>query len=91
MDEREQNKAVVRRFVTEIFQELKPAAVDELVADDFFWHGMGGGGDKKFLRDTTWIAPSMPDVRPPQVMILPLLPDLILPQTVFAASPLIAV
>ena len=28
MDEREQNKAVVRRFVTEIFQELKPAAVD---------------------------------------------------------------
>ena len=53
MDEREKNKAVVRRFVREIFQELKPASVDDLVADDFVWHGMGGGGDKKFLRDTT--------------------------------------
>ena len=53
MDEQDRNKAVVRRFITEIFQELKPASVDELAADDFVWHNMGGGGDKKFLRDAT--------------------------------------
>jgi len=53
MDQRDSNKAVVRRFVEEIFQELKAAAVDELVADDFVWHRAGGDGDKQFLREST--------------------------------------
>ena len=29
------NKALVRRFVKEIFEDCRPGAVDELVADDF--------------------------------------------------------
>ena len=54
MDERTRNKAVVRRFVAEIFQELKPESVDELAASDFVWHRpTGQPGDRKFLRDTT--------------------------------------
>lgn len=48
------NKAVVRRFVKEIFEELRSEAVDELVTDDFAWHRPDGGdGDKQFLRDST--------------------------------------
>lgn len=53
MDERDKNMAVVRRFVKEIFEELRPESVDELVADDFVWHRAGGGGDKQFLRAAT--------------------------------------
>ena len=53
MDEREKNKAVVRRFINEIFEELRPESVDELVGDDFVWHRAGGDGDKQFLREST--------------------------------------
>ena len=54
MDEHDRNKAVVRRFINEIFGELRPESVDELVADDFVWHRpTGQPGDKQFLRDTT--------------------------------------
>jgi steroid delta-isomerase-like uncharacterized protein len=53
MDDREQNKVVVRRFIREIFEQLRPESVDELVADDFVWHRAGGDGDKQFLRDST--------------------------------------
>ena len=54
MDGRENNKAIVRRFVTEIFQEMRPESVDELVADDFKWHRpTGQPGDRQFLRDAT--------------------------------------
>jgi steroid delta-isomerase-like uncharacterized protein len=50
----DENKALVRRFVKEIFEELRPEAVDELVADDFVWHRPNGaGGDRQFLRDST--------------------------------------
>jgi steroid delta-isomerase-like uncharacterized protein len=54
MDEHDRNKAVVRRFVIEIFQELRPESVDELAADDFVWHRpTGQPGDKQFLREST--------------------------------------
>jgi predicted ester cyclase len=53
VDDREKNKAIVRRFVKEIFEELKPEAVDQLVTDDFTWHRPGGAGDREFLRTAT--------------------------------------
>ena len=34
----EENKALVRRFVEEVFEKGRPDAVDELVADDFVPH-----------------------------------------------------
>ncbi len=34
----EENKALVRRFITEVFERGHPEAVDELVADDFIGH-----------------------------------------------------
>jgi steroid delta-isomerase-like uncharacterized protein len=37
----EQNKAVVDRFIREVFVEGRPEAVDELVADDFVPHTWG--------------------------------------------------
>ena len=36
----EQNKALVRRFINEIFVQRSFDAVDELVTDDFMWHGL---------------------------------------------------
>jgi steroid delta-isomerase-like uncharacterized protein len=48
-----ENKEIVRRFVKEIFEELRPEAVDELVAADFVWHRPDGDGDRQFLRDST--------------------------------------
>src|SRR6185503_5556764 len=35
------NKALVRRFSTEIFEQGRPEAVDELCADDFIGHTWG--------------------------------------------------
>ena len=49
----EENKAVVRRFVKEIFEELNSDAVNELVTEDFTWHRTGGNGDREFLRAAT--------------------------------------
>jgi len=64
VDYQEKNKAVVRRFIKEIFEELKPEAVDGLVTDDFVWHGPGGDGDKDFLRGaTTRMAGALTDIR----------------------------
>jgi steroid delta-isomerase-like uncharacterized protein len=42
----EANKALVRRFIEEVFVASRPDAVDELVADDFTphsWPGVGPG------------------------------------------------
>jgi steroid delta-isomerase-like uncharacterized protein len=36
------NKAIVRRFIEEVFVRGRPEAVDELVADDFVAHTWGG-------------------------------------------------
>ena len=43
----EDNKALVRRFIDEIFLEGKPEAVDELLADDFVPHNWGKTGTGK--------------------------------------------
>ena len=43
----EDNKALVRRFIDEIFLEGKPEAVDELLADDFVPHNWGKTGAGK--------------------------------------------
>src|SRR4051794_39164610 len=43
----EENKAIVRRFVEEIFVQGRHATVDELVADDFTAHTWPSTGDPK--------------------------------------------
>ena len=47
----EQNKALVRRFITEIFEQGRPEAVDELCADDFIGHTWGNA-DREGLKTT---------------------------------------
>lgn len=37
----DENKALVRRFITEIFERGRPEAVDELCAEDFIGHTWG--------------------------------------------------
>ncbi len=43
----DENKAVVRRFVEAIFERGDPAAVDELVAEDFIAHTWPSTGDPR--------------------------------------------
>jgi len=43
----EANKALIRRFVEEIFVDGRAAAVDELLADDFVGHTWPSTGDGK--------------------------------------------
>jgi steroid delta-isomerase-like uncharacterized protein len=48
MADPEENKAVVRRFIEEVFVAGRPEAVDQLVADDFVphtWGAMAQGRD----------------------------------------------
>jgi steroid delta-isomerase-like uncharacterized protein len=45
----EEKKALVRRFIKEIFEEGRPEAVDELCADDFIGHTWGNA-DKDGLK-----------------------------------------
>lgn len=45
----EENKALVRRFIKEIFEGGRPEAVDELCADDFIGHTWGNA-DKEALK-----------------------------------------
>jgi steroid delta-isomerase-like uncharacterized protein len=47
----ETNKALVRRFIAEIFERGRVEAVDELVADDFIGHTWGNA-DKDGLKQT---------------------------------------
>ena len=47
MADLERNKAVVRRFVAEIFVAGRPEAVDELVAGDFVPHSWPSTGDPR--------------------------------------------
>src|SRR5215213_9218781 len=54
MSKQSDNSALARRFVRDIFQDLRADAVDELVADDFISHTWGtGGADKAFLKQAT--------------------------------------
>jgi steroid delta-isomerase-like uncharacterized protein len=49
-----ENKDLVRRFVEEVFVRRDPAAVEDLVADDFQSHTWPSAGDAKAsLRDAT--------------------------------------
>ncbi|HYI22448.1 MAG TPA: hypothetical protein VEX62_07410, partial [Candidatus Limnocylindrales bacterium] len=59
------NKALVRRFVHEIFEQLRPDAVDELVADDFVSHTWPSDGDSKsaLRRATESMAAALRDPR----------------------------
>jgi steroid delta-isomerase-like uncharacterized protein len=43
----EQNKAIVRRFVDEIFVQGRPETIDELLADDFVAHTWPSTGHPK--------------------------------------------
>jgi predicted ester cyclase len=43
----QENKAVVRRFVTSVFEQLNADAIDELVAPDFVSHTWGFKGDPR--------------------------------------------
>ena len=45
----EETKALVQRFITEIFEQGRPEAVDELCADDFIGHTWGNA-DKDGLK-----------------------------------------
>ena len=45
----EENKALVRRFITEIFEQGRLEAVDQLCADDFIGHTWGNA-DKAGLK-----------------------------------------
>jgi steroid delta-isomerase-like uncharacterized protein len=59
----EENKALVRRFINEIFEEGRPEAVDELCADDFIGHTWGNA-DKDGLREAmARVARGLADVR----------------------------
>ncbi len=50
----EANKALVRRFVQQVFEKLRPEAVDELVADDFISYTCPENNDgKAYLRQAT--------------------------------------
>jgi len=50
----EANKAFVRQFIERVFEKLQPAAVDELVADDFVSHTYPASPDNKaYLRQAT--------------------------------------
>jgi steroid delta-isomerase-like uncharacterized protein len=58
----EQNKALVRRFITEIFEQGRPQAVDELCADDFIGHTWGNA-DREGLKATmARVATALADV-----------------------------
>jgi steroid delta-isomerase-like uncharacterized protein len=45
----DENKALVRRFITEVFELGRPEAVDELCTDDFVRHN-GGDTDREALK-----------------------------------------
>ena len=59
------NKRLVRRFVTEIFAQGRVEAVDELVAPDFVSHtfGIADDGQAKLRAATERVHASLTDVR----------------------------
>jgi steroid delta-isomerase-like uncharacterized protein len=61
----EENKTLVRRFVEQVFEQLRPEAVDELVADDFVSHTYPPTDDgKAYLRQATQrMAKTLSDIR----------------------------
>jgi steroid delta-isomerase-like uncharacterized protein len=58
----EANKALVRRFISEIFEQGRLEAVDELCADDFIGHTWGEM-DREGLKKTTGrVSQSLADI-----------------------------
>jgi steroid delta-isomerase-like uncharacterized protein len=58
----EENKALVRRFISEIFEQGRVEAVDELCAEDFIGHTWGDM-DREGLKQTTGrVAKTLADV-----------------------------
>jgi steroid delta-isomerase-like uncharacterized protein len=61
----QENKALVRRFVEEVFENLDVDAVDELVADDFVshtWPSPTGDGKADLKAATERIASALSDI-----------------------------
>jgi len=62
----EQNKAIARRLVDEVWQNRSEAAVDELLADDFVFNypSPGAGSDREaYKRAILEPATSFPDIQ----------------------------
>ncbi len=59
----EENKALVRRFITEIFERGHLEAVDELVADDFIGHTWGNASKNGLKQAMERVAKGLADAR----------------------------
>ena len=57
------NKALVRRFITEIFEQGRPEAVDELCADDFIGHTWGNADKEGLKAAMARVAQGLADAR----------------------------
>ena len=60
------NKALVTRFIAEVFEATRPEAVDELVSDDFTshsFHSPSGDGKADLKAATARMAGTLSDVR----------------------------
>lgn len=58
----EDNKALVRRFITEIFEQGRVDAVDELCADDFIGHTWGEIDRDGLKQVTARVSKSLADI-----------------------------
>ncbi len=62
----EENKALIRRIAEEIFNKKNLAVVDELVDNDYVFHGGPGGQEKgreNFKQMQTILFTTFPDIR----------------------------
>lgn len=57
-----ENKALVRRFISEIFEQGRVEAVDELCAEDFIGHTWGEIDREGLKQTTARVAKSLADV-----------------------------
>jgi steroid delta-isomerase-like uncharacterized protein len=57
------NKALVRRFISEIFEQGRPEAVDELCADDFIGHTWGNADKAGLKAAMARVAQGLADAR----------------------------
>ena len=59
----EADKALVRRFIKEIFEQGRPEAVDELCADDFIGHTWGNADKEGLKAAMARVAQGLADAR----------------------------
>lgn len=57
----DQNKAVARRFIDEVFIAGRADAVDDLVTSDFVSHGLPGAGPDVMKAAISRVAPALSD------------------------------